>query len=226
VHRAGLLLLILPLVVGLAGCAEPRPAAPGAAAGGSAATTPTTQLDADLSTSSPTAAAPGDSSASPSSAPRTSASSGSGSAAPKACKQAALRVDVVQGDSGAGNETREIVFTNESDVTCTLRGAPDVFVLDADGSQVGRAAEPTGQAVTTARIRPHGAARATLTSVNIGTDGGPLGEACAPVDGNGYAVTAPGSTRFTTVKHGVPACTGDQVWMRISPVVVDRGSEG
>jgi len=213
------------MVVGLAGCAEPGPAA-GGAAGGSAAATPTAELDVDLSSAPPADAASGGSSGSPSSIPGASGSAGSGSTAPKACTQAALRVDVVQGDSGAGNEVREIVLTNESDVTCTLRGAPEVFVLDVDGSQIGRAAEPTGQAVTTARIRPHGAARATLTSVNIGTDGGPLGESCAPVDGNGYAITAPGSTRFTTVEHGVPACTGDQVWMRISPVVVDRGSEG
>jgi hypothetical protein len=217
VSRAGLLLL-LPVVLVLSGCAEPAPATSSASSG------PGVILDAEVSP----APTPDGGSASDAATPGAESSgseSGSGGAAPR-CAQDGLRIDVVQGDSGAGSVGREIVFTNETDSPCTLRGAPEVFVVDSEGSQVGRAAVPTGQAATTARIRPHGAARATLTSVNIGRDGGPLGESCAPVDGDGYAVTAPGSTRFTYVKEGVPACTGDQVWMKVGPVVIDAGSEG
>ncbi|MDQ1531209.1 MAG: hypothetical protein QOE37_1314 [Microbacteriaceae bacterium] len=214
-RRAGVFLL-LPLIAVLAGCAEP---APGTASGAETAGTPTAALDALVSESP----APGDEPVPDGAGPSTA---GAGPAAPARCTQDRLRVGVVKGDSGAGSVVREIVFTNESGRTCTLRGAPEVFVVDSSGSQIGRAAVPTGQTATVARIRPSGTARATLTSVNIGTDGGPLGEACAPVDGDGYAVTAPGSTRLTSVKQGVFACTTDQVWMRIGPVTLDAGSEG
>lgn len=115
----------------------------------------------------------------------------------------------------------QIVFTNTGPTACVLRGAPGVSVVGrGDGTQLGeaadRAADQNPPAVTLAA--GGGTASAPLQSVNIGTDGGPLGTACAVEAGDGYRVYPPHSYVAVFVPATVDACTSGTAWMTVGPV--------
>jgi hypothetical protein len=60
---------------------------------------------------------------------------------------------------------------------------------------------------------------AALRVVNIGTDGGPIGEACAATTGDGYRIYAPHSfAAMFVAAAGVPACSSSVSWMTIGAV--------
>lgn len=137
------------------------------------------------------------------------------------CADDALRVSVEPSPEGgsAGHVNSIIVFTNTGSTSCELRGAPGVSVLDANGTQLGEAAEQVDDdAPPTITIEPGGTAVADLSSVNIGSDGGPLGDQCPVVTAAAYLVYPPHSFTAVEVPADVPACESDAPWMTVTAV--------
>ena len=137
------------------------------------------------------------------------------------CADEVLSVEVTGGDAGAGNIDYEVVFTNSGGADCVLQGAPGVSVVgDSDGTQLGQAAtQPTSGSPAAVTVPAGGSVSATLTSVNIAGGGGPLGDQCPVTDGDGYRVYPPHSFRaFFVPSAGVPACTGDTLWLTVLDV--------
>ena len=136
------------------------------------------------------------------------------------CADANLTVTVVPdaGGAGAGSTVSSVVFTNTGDA-CVLEGAPGVSVVGSgNGTQIGVPAEQSGTPVAV-DIPAGGAAHATLTAINIGSGGGPLGADCAVTTGDGYRVYPPHSFEAVFVPlAGVAACSSDSVFLRIGVV--------
>jgi hypothetical protein len=83
-----------------------------------------------------TATPTGSASASPSSAPATTTPAG-----PAPCQSSELKVTLGHSDAAAGTTFYEILFTNDSSITCTLYGFPGVsFTGETYAVQVGPAA--------------------------------------------------------------------------------------
>ncbi|WP_111720655.1 DUF4232 domain-containing protein [Homoserinimonas sp. OAct 916] len=157
--------------------------------------------------------------------PETTAPLPSPSVAPNApagqCLNENLALSLGQPDGAAGSEYVDIIFTNTGSEPCALRGAPGVSVVGGgNGSQIGAAAEQTEPAnPPTIQLAPSGTAKATLKSVNIGTDGGPLADQCTVTTGDGYRVYPPHSFDSVFVASpGVPACSNTVVWMSVTAV--------
>ena len=136
------------------------------------------------------------------------------------CADADLTVAVTPdpGGAGAGSTTSVITFTN-SGPECVLEGAPGVSIRgDGDGVQIGEPAEQQGTPAPVT-LAEGGTAVAQLTSVNIGTDGGPLGTDCKATTGDGYRVYPPHSFEPVFVQSaGVPTCTSTSVFMHVGVV--------
>lgn len=137
------------------------------------------------------------------------------------CADDALEVTVEPSPEGgsAGHVNSIVVFTNTGSGSCELRGAPGVSVVDANGTQLGEAAEQVDDdAPPTITLEPGGTAVAALSSANIGTDGGPLGDQCPTVAGAAYLVYPPHSFTAFEVSADVPACESDTPWMTVTAV--------
>jgi len=136
------------------------------------------------------------------------------------CADADLTVTVVPdpGGAGAGSTVSSVVFTNTGHA-CVLEGAPGVSVVGSgDGTQIGVPAEQSGTPVAV-ELPAGGSAHATLSSINIGSGGGPLGADCAVTTGDGYRVYPPHSFEAVFVPlAGVAACSSDSVFLTIGVV--------
>lgn len=164
-------------------------------------------------------------SATPSPSPSPTASAEVDPNAPEGqCADGVIQITVSGSDAGAGSIASNVVFTNTGQESCVLRGAPGVSVVgDGNGTQLGAAAEQQEDASPTDVTLPAGgSASALLTSVNIGSDGGPL-DGCEAVTGDGYRIFPPHSfTAVFVASAGVPACSNAAVtWMTIGPVQAD-----
>ncbi|WP_157674702.1 DUF4232 domain-containing protein [Agrococcus jejuensis] len=181
-------------VLALAGCAggaEPSPS-------------PTPSPSA---TSSPTA--------SPSPSP-------SASPAPEgACTASDLAVTQSTGDAGAGSVSVTFAFENVGVEPCTLAGFPGVSAVGGgDGEQLGQPADRSDLAYDAVELPPGVTATAAMRMVNVAGGGGPLGEACAVQDADGWRVYPPDSTEAIFVAvDGLQACAGDVDWITIDPIV-------
>ncbi|WP_210480529.1 DUF4232 domain-containing protein [Naasia sp. SYSU D00948] len=180
----------------LAGCA--------AGGGGTPTTSPTT------SPTSPPTSAP----------PSTPTPSPTETGPADQCPDDALQITVGEGDPGAGNIGYDITFTNTGSAPCTLRGFPGVSVVgDGNGTQLGQPADRTDARVEDVRIAPGGTAVAPLQAVDIGSDGGPLGDECPTTTGDGWRIYPPHSFRaFFVESPGIAACTGSRPWLTVGPV--------
>lgn len=136
------------------------------------------------------------------------------------CADANLTVTVVpdEGGAGAGSTASAVVFTNTGDA-CVLEGAPGVSIVGGgNGTQIGVPAEQSGTPVAV-DIPAGGSARAPLSSINIGSGGGPLGADCAVTTGDGYRVYPPHSFEAVFVPlAGVAACSSTAVFLQIGVV--------
>lgn len=137
------------------------------------------------------------------------------------CASSSLAVSIEYEDAAAGSKYYKMVFTNSGSQKCALRGAPGVSVVgDGNGTQIGAAADQSTAVVPgTVELAPGGRAVATLQASNIGRDGGPWGDACPVVSGDGYRVYPPHSVDAIFVPvAGLSACNSDVVWLHISAV--------
>lgn len=136
------------------------------------------------------------------------------------CDADELRATATQGDSSAGHVHVDLTFTNTSDDPCRLSGFPGVSVVaGGEGDQVGAAAEHADDDGEPTVLIPGGTAHATIEAVNIGDDGGPLGDSCAPVDADGWRVYPPDSTKALFIRQeGMKACSGDAEWLTVTGV--------
>lgn len=163
-------------------------------------------------------------SSSPSSSPSATASSsssgGSSDDEVATCDVGDLQAAATQGDSSAGHVHYDLTFTNTSDDPCRLSGFPGVSVVaGGDGKQVGAAAEHADDKGEPTVLIPHATAHATIEAVNIGDDGGPLGDSCKPVDADGWRIYPPDSTKALFIRaESMKACSGDADWLTVTGV--------
>jgi hypothetical protein len=155
---------------------------------------------------------------SPSASPTTPAETFTPGAPEGQCLTANLLVSVVDEGSSAGHLHSQVVFTNRGPA-CVLDGFPTVQVMKA-GVPMGSGIEDDSSAAEApVPLASGGTAVAQLTSVNINSDGGPLGDSCVVDHGTGYLITPPHS--YTPIPADVadlPACTNGTVWMMAGPV--------
>ncbi len=136
------------------------------------------------------------------------------------CADNALAVDVKSEGAGAGNLEYAVVFRNTGDTPCELRGFPGVSVVSG-GAQVGASAEETsGAAVETITIEPGASISAPLRAVNVGDNGGPLGDACQATTGDAWQIYPPHSFVPVEVSSpGLAACANASTnFLTVSPV--------
>ena len=186
------------------------------------------------SSSSPTAsgntpAGPGASSAPaspPSSAPAASASSPASSPAPAGpgpCPTRSLQVKLGVSQGTAGSVYTTIVFTNISNVTCTLYGYPGVSLQTARPlHQIGKPAREnpaTPRKLVT--LQPQTTANALLRIVDAGNY--PAGT-CGPATAHYLQVYPPNQTTPAYIKYKTQACSKPVRLMTVDVVKPGSGS--
>lgn len=130
------------------------------------------------------------------------------SASSSTCAVDELRVGVEadEGGGAAGSSYLLVTFENTGDRTCVVDGHPGVsFVGGSDGTQVGEAADRTGQ-VAPVRLAPGDVGTALLQVANAGNFDA---SACAPTTADGFRVYPPDSRASVFVPYDVQACQGD-----------------
>ncbi|MEO7348499.1 MAG: DUF4232 domain-containing protein [Terrimesophilobacter sp.] len=134
------------------------------------------------------------------------------------CLTANIAVSVAEADASAGHLHYVVTFTNKGEA-CVLKGFP-TFQVTRDGAPLGLVAEDDSSAVPAlVTLAAGGTAVAALTAINLGFDGGPLGDACAILEGNAVSVTPPHSTIAIPVTPlNFMACANDVPWMTIGPI--------
>jgi len=101
----------------------------------------------------------------PAPSPTTTASTGAGGGR---CTADDVRLELGQGDAGAGSRYRPLRITNVSGTPCTVHGFPAVsYVTGANGQQVGGAAVPEGDEGAPVRLDTGETAAATIQFVNV-----------------------------------------------------------
>lgn len=205
-------LMACAATLSLGACASPSqdPSSPEASAPGTPATGQSPQsADEAIPTGDATPAST-----------RTDAAGATSEATPR-CTAGSLQTTVEQGDSAAGELGYTISFTNTSDQACSLDGHPGVSAVgNDDGSQIGASATREGESAKSVVLIPNGHATAAVQAVNIGDNGGPLGDSCDPVAADGWRIYPPGSKKSVYVEqNGLMACANDDVdWLKVSVV--------
>jgi hypothetical protein len=135
------------------------------------------------------------------------------------CADDAMSVAVTPDQAGgaAGSIAYDVVITNTGTAQCVLDGYPGVSVVGGgDGSQIGPAADRTGDTPKPVTLDPGGTVTAVMTVANIGDAGGPV-SGCTPVAGDGWRVYPPHSYRAYFVPDAtVTACKDGPVWMHLT----------
>lgn len=137
------------------------------------------------------------------------------------CSADDLKTTVDQGDSSAGQLHFTVTFANTSDDACTLDGHPGVSAVgDHDGTQIGDSATREGKAGKAVVLIPNAHATADIQAVNIGDDGGPLGDSCNATKADGWRIYPPGSkTSIYVEQDGLKVCADkDADWLSVSVV--------
>jgi len=137
------------------------------------------------------------------------------------CAADALDVTAATGDAGAGSVTVTFTFQNVGGEPCTLEGFPGVSAVgDGDGTQIGEPAQRSDRPYEQVVVASGDTATANLRMVDVGSGGGPLGDACQAQPADGWRIYPPGSTDAIFVAvDGLTACAGDVDWITIDPVV-------
>jgi hypothetical protein len=177
---------------------------------GSAATSPASSASSASSTVAADSTATG---AAPSSPPL--ASSASSTTGTGVCTQAQLTATTGASDAGAGQQSVIVIFTNHSNVSCTVQGFPGAAGLDASGKQVQQAARLGGPGATLT-VSAGQAVSATAYAADGPTSSDP-DQSCAAFAG-GLAVTPPNTT--TTVSLTDKADHLADCGLKITPVAL------
>ncbi len=183
---AALLLLALTL-----GCShDNRPTVAPTTSGATVVTTAATTL-------------PPPSSAIPTSAPPASTTSTTRTAANSRCATASLSITMTDLGAAAGTAYRELGFKNTSAHSCTMQGYPGVSFVDAQGRQIGAAAQRMAGPDGPLTLTPGASAAALMAyhDVYVATVAG-----CQPTTAAGVAVYPPGETASVTVATSLMAC--------------------
>ncbi|MGW1836812.1 DUF4232 domain-containing protein [Streptomyces sp. NPDC002067] len=136
-------------------------------------------------------------------ASRAAASAASKDASSDRCEADVLKLELGQGDAGAGNIRYPLSFTNTGKKSCTLRGYPGVALSARDGVVIGHPADREGPAGSAVTLAPGASAHAVLHTVNEGLKDGPCWKSADLVQ-----VYAPGSKTMMTARasQGLRVC--------------------
>jgi uncharacterized protein DUF4232 len=134
----------------------------------------------------------------PAAAPATTHPSG-GQAGPGRCAASALRGSVQGTEGAAGSIYTTIGLRNSSATTCTVRGIPQVRLLNGLGQPVTAPSVPGGPAGSVVVLRPGQAARFTIRHPNVCDD---------VVAGSRLRVTLPWGQESLTVPRGAGMTVG------------------
>jgi hypothetical protein len=184
----------------LAGCGQPGqgPGTAPASAGPAGSAPPSSSAPAPE-----TEAAAGTESAA--AAPEASGSADDGSCS---AGQLSAAIETEPGGGAAGSVYRTLVLTNTGDKSCTLAGYPGVSYVDANGKQVGAAADRDPDATTvTVTVAPGGTAAAQLRQTNAQN----YGEKCGLKDVAGVKVYPPNRKDSLIAEQETVGCSDDSV---------------
>ena len=147
-------------------------------------------------------------------------------AGPSPCQSSALKVTLRPGSPAAGTAYYQILFTNDSDTTCTLYGFPGVsFTGETYAVQVGPAAtrNPSSQA-TLVTIAPGAVASAEISVVDA--QNYPAGP-CGLTTASGILVYPPNLTRSVGLPFNGYTCVHRRYHvLSVDAVVAGPGTAG
>ncbi|MFD1721247.1 DUF4232 domain-containing protein [Amnibacterium endophyticum] len=214
---------LLAAVLLLSACSAPEDA-PGPASG-SSGSSPTAsaveEQDEDGSSAGATAAPSVPAASSGSSRPG-SAPAASGGSALRDCDPVDLDLALGGTDSGAGSIDRTIVLANRGRVACSISGAPVVHMVDADVQPLGPDATGSGAPTPVLRLPVGGSLSAVVRIVNVGEDGGPLGDRCTPATGAALIVETADRRRGDPLEGAFRGCREpDVATMAVTPWRLD-----
>ncbi|TCK23019.1 DUF4232 domain-containing protein [Pseudonocardia endophytica] len=195
-------------VVALAGCGSDGPEWPNGGGASSTAAAPpeTTAPPTETSApSSPVAGAEPTRDGTGSGGGQGSGGQGGGAAATR-CTTPELKASLGKAEGAAGSVHQELVLTNTSGRTCTLRGFPGVSYTQGSGLfQLGPSAAMVGPRGGDVRLAPGGSAGADLKLTNVQNYDA---AACRPAPSNGLRVYPPGDTASLIVVRKGTGCAG------------------
>jgi Protein of unknown function (DUF4232) len=146
-------------------------------------------------------------------------------AGPGACPTRSLGVKAGTSQGTAGSVYTNIVFTNISEVTCTLYGYPGVsFTANRSGSQVQVGAAASRNPIAAPELvtlAPRSVAHALLRIVDA--DNYPQ-SACGPVTADFLQIYPPGQTTPIYLGHTSPACSKPVHILSVSVVQPGAGT--
>lgn len=188
----GTALAVALLSTALAGCSG-SPSSPSASTGTAVATTTATQTPTPTPTPTPTG----------------------GAAAACQDEQLTGTYTARPQDSGAGQFYGDLTFTNVSAAACSFDGFPGLVAQDADGVQLGAAADGEG-AESAVTIEPTGAAVARLHGTQPGAYD------CTEVQSTTLLArfTADGAGPGVPVPAAIPVCADDTRTLSVGSLVL------
>ncbi|WP_075725593.1 DUF4232 domain-containing protein [Corynebacterium aquilae] len=132
----------------------------------------------------------------------------------EACQPQQLAISVTPTDAGAGHQYYAITATNNGP-HCTLAGFPGISAVDAQGQQIGAAAErEDAHDPGPVRLGPKGQAQATLRLTNAHLMDPAT---CAPTPAAGLKIYPPNSYDSTTVPFDSVVCAKGATTLTTGP---------
>ncbi|KQP63339.1 DUF4232 domain-containing protein [Nocardioides sp. Leaf285] len=127
----------------------------------------------------------------------------------RTCGNADLTASYRGGEGAAGHTYGRIRLTNTSDRSCRVGGFGGLsYVGGGDGTQVGAAADRTGEAAPAVTLRP--GQRVVSRVDELDAANFPRKE-CRPTAVDGFRVYMPDATRSQFVEHTTTGCRDDEV---------------
>ncbi|MGH3492544.1 MAG: DUF4232 domain-containing protein [Sciscionella sp.] len=111
-----------------------------------------------------------------------------GGSTPGQCYSKDLKLSISKATGSAGHTEANLLFTNSSSHSCTMRGFPGVSYVNGDsGHQVGSPAQWVGAKGPLLTLHPHQVASAAVREADVGV----YGAKCRPVHVRGLRVYPP-----------------------------------
>ncbi|AEF39507.1 DUF4232 domain-containing protein [Hoyosella subflava] len=140
------------------------------------------------------------------------------------CLTDELDVEIGGQDGAAGSTTYTFVFTNTGDRTCVMHGFPGVsYVTGEGGSQIGQAAERSGDAGEAVDLAPGAQASSEVEAVDVTNY---PDDVCDQTEVAGFRIYPPNDFDYLFVANETTACanaTSDAHQLDVSAVVAGAG---
>lgn len=141
-------------------------------------------------------------------------------AAPGACAAEDFEASVTDQQGAAGSTVFTIGLEYMGSDECVLEGFPGVSAVGGGhGEQIGEPAARMDAEVKSITMASGAAATFSIEAVNVGENGGPLGDDCDATVADGWRIYPPNAEDAIFVEvDDLYACAADVDWLSVSPV--------